>query len=247
MKQSKYLTGEQAKDKLDQAWEDVNLIGEESYDAPTLAVKAYIRSREQYPKQAIEWYNQIQGSGYRPVMVLNNRAYTYLLRKEYYKAADDLNAAAQLDPNCQAVLYNRAMLALYMRGNQKWNTVPATALDDIERAIQLGPVPPRLCRDAALLYITVARDDLARAPVWFDAPIVTSLHLRVREQRIERTFFHLRQAIANGQPADAILKDPRFWHTVNKLPAFAALRQVQTERIVPDLELRLIDPIDLPD
>ena len=149
-------------------------------------MKAYKYNHEQNPRKAIRCYEQLEGTGYFPVMVLNNRAYTNLQLKAFQKARLDLDQAAQLNPNCQTVFYNRAMLAFYEQMDSPTKSLfPQQALDDIERAIQLGPTTPVLYRDAALLYAQSLWQDRHRA-LCFDAPIVTAFHFRAREQRTER-------------------------------------------------------------
>ncbi len=134
LKQSKYQPGDN--DKLDQAWGDLK-PADETLDARTLAVKAYIESRRQNVPKAIELYNRIP-AGYRPIMVMNNRAYSYILRKNFSGARNDLDAAARLDPNCQAVFYNRAMLALNEGLRPPKPPISTQALDDIELRRPLG-------------------------------------------------------------------------------------------------------------
>jgi serine/threonine protein kinase/Flp pilus assembly protein TadD len=243
LKQSEYQLANH--DKLDQAWADLLPPGEGVLDAPALAVNAYIQSRKQNAQEAIARYNQIP-AGYQPVMVLNNRAYCYLLRKNYQEARNDLNKAAQLDPQCQAVFYNRAMLAYYERSGSPESLISSQALSDMEHAIRLGPVTPHLYRDAALLYDRASSDDLRRIPAALDAPIVSALHLQARQQRVATTLAYLRLAIASGEPPDSLLRSRRF-HTAEIASMLGELSQVRPQRVLSFVELRLINPVDLPD
>jgi tetratricopeptide (TPR) repeat protein len=248
LKQSKTLPENQAKDKLDQAWGDIRSTTDERLDAPQLATKAYQHNRGHNPDKAILCYDLLRQTAYYPVMVLNNRAYTYIQRKEFKKARIDLDQAAQLDPNCQAVFYNRAMLACYEQMDAPSNSsLPPQALDDIERAIQLGPPSPMLYRDAALLYAQSLWLDRSHALVSLDTPIVAAFHFRMRQQRSERALAYLRQAIAEGWPFASIAKNYYFQRALRSHPAFADLHQIQPRpATTPPIELRLIDPIDLP-
>jgi tetratricopeptide (TPR) repeat protein len=217
LKQSESLSSNN--DKLDRAWADLKPADDRIMDVPTLTVNAYIQCRKQNAREAIAKYNLLSASS-PSVLVLNNRAYCHLLRKNFRGARDDLEAAARCDPNCQAVFYNRALLAYNERLASSKLLLPSQALDDIDRAIHLGPQTAGLYRDAARLYDRAALDDLRRIPCALEAPIVTALHFRTREQRIARALSYSRQAITNGKPFD---------------------------RSLPTFELRLLDPIDLPD
>jgi hypothetical protein len=108
-------------------------------------------------------------------------------------------------------------------------------LDDIERAIQLGPPSHALYRDAALLYGRAA--DLRRTPVMLDAPIATALFLEARPRRIERALFYARESIVLGQyPRQFIL----FKNLVppSTLSELVGMKQL----ITPSTNPRLIEP-----
>jgi tetratricopeptide (TPR) repeat protein len=243
LKQSKYLSSENGlEDKLDQVWKDLK-PQEGPLDIPSLAVRAYVQSRSQAPDLAIRKYKKIERADYRPLMMRNNRAYCYIQLREHKKARTDLNFAAQLDPNCQAVFYNRAMLALSESHNQKIS-IPARALDDMERALWLGPVTPALTYDAASLYAEAALDERRLADAYWDAPLVTVLHLGTSQPWVERSRSYLRQAVADGQSvneADADL----FRDALGTFLDFGNLRKDQSHPTVPAMDLHLIEPIDL--
>ena len=198
MKQSKTLSDQKAKDKLEQAWGDFQPSDDQRMDAPTLAVRAYIDSREQHPREAIRRYEELANANYRPVSVLNNRALQLHAKKAIRQGEKRSGPGGEVDPNCQAVFYNRAMLAWYKRLDDGKSFLPSQAIDDIERALQLGPVVPGLYRDVALLYATASGDDLRHIPVSLEAPITTAFQMWTREQRMERALSYLRQASATA-------------------------------------------------
>jgi serine/threonine protein kinase len=201
--------------------------------------KAYLQARQQNTREALMIYAQLASSGPLSAAQLNNRAYccTQLAggpdsAKLLAQAEADLDAAAALTTDYQAIYYNRATIAL-RKGVASWQS-----LEDIERAVQLGPATPPLYRDAALLYGQAA--DLRRAPVLLDAPIATALFLEARPRRIERALYYARESIALGQPPRqfVLFKDllPR--------PVFRDLQRMQPGPATTSAELRLIDPAD---
>jgi tetratricopeptide (TPR) repeat protein len=225
LQQSKYLPHDKA--QFNSILEDLTSAEQGAVDACTLAVHAYVQLRNQEYDEAIKKYNVIYSSGYRPVMVLNNRAYAYINKVQWEKAQIDLDKAVQLDPHCQAVRYNRAQIAMQMRKKRKIPAIPPQALEDMEQALQSGPTTSALYRDAAILYAQAAKDD-------------------PRQAHFERALFFLRQAIAAGESAAQFNLSPALTDAL-KRPEFAALLQSQPPQASPSPELRLIDPVDLPE
>jgi tetratricopeptide (TPR) repeat protein len=225
LQQSKYLPPDQA--RFDQIRDDLTFTEEGAADVCTLAVHAYTQLRNQNYDAAIRKYNIIQRSGYRPVMVLNNRGFGYMAKGAWEKAQLDLDSALQVDPYCQAVRYNRALIAMQMRLQGNVPAIPPSALEDIEQALQLGPKTAALYRDAAVLYAQAAEDD-------------------PRYSHLERALSFLRQAIAAGEPP-AKFHLNRSLREALKYPEFAALLGSQPPQASSQEELRLIDPVELPD
>jgi serine/threonine protein kinase len=242
LKQSKFLLG--PSDKLDQACTDL-LPYSSRLDDQALAVYAYVASRRQKPTDAIRWYNNLEKVGYRPLMVRNNRAFNYLMAHKYAEASLDLQEAERLGSECQAVYYNRAMLELILWSERSRPLLSPQAIDDIERALTLGPATWALHRDAARLYASAARDVARGMPVSIDVPIVAALQMRSREPLIERAIAHLREAVAEGQTPTALTIDHYFQLDLRHHPSFIELTRIPRRSQVY-LELRLLDPIDLP-
>jgi serine/threonine protein kinase len=243
LKQSKRLPGNS--EKLDGACTDL-FPDSGSMDPPALAAAAYIASRRQKPREAILMYNQLEKSGYRPLMVRNNRAYNLILAKRFTEAAADLQAAQEIESDCQAVYYNRALLELFRRIADPRSTISPQALNDIVRAINLGPSTSTLYRDAARLHAAAAQDAARGVPVWLDVPLVTALQLRSRQQLIDQGRFYVEAAVAQGGTIASIQSDAYLHFLLTSAPAIDRLLSLQPGQAPSFVELRLIDPIDLP-
>lgn len=225
LQQSKYLPPDQV--SFDPILDDLTFTERGAADVRTLAVHAYTQLRNQKFDAAIKKYNLIHRAGYRPLMVLNNRAYGYFNTGRLREAQNDLDKAVQIDPHCQAVRYNRALVAMRMRGQGKIQTIPPQALEDMERALRLGQKTSDLYRDAAILYAQAAGDDL-------------------HHSHFERALSHLRQAIVAGEPPAKFDSFPSLAEAL-KHPEFELLLGGHPPRTTPQPDLRLLDPVDLPD
>ncbi|MGH7174345.1 MAG: protein kinase domain-containing protein [Gemmataceae bacterium] len=225
LQRSKYLPKDKA--RFEKILSDLTSTKQGAADPRTLEVHAYVQIRNQKYQQAIKLYNRIEKSGYRSVMVLNNRSYAYMSIFQWEKARIDLDRAVRLDPHCQAARYNRARIALRLRLQRKIQTLPSAALEDMEIALQLGPNTSALYRDAAVLYAQSANDDPHHA-------------------HFDRALCYLRQAIAAGEPPTQFNLSPSLTEAL-KRPEFAALIKAHSTQPSPQPELRLIDPVELPD
>jgi serine/threonine protein kinase/Flp pilus assembly protein TadD len=225
LQQSKYLPPDQ--EMFDRILDDLTFTERGAADVRTLAVHAYTQLRSQKYDAAIKKYNLIQRSGYRPLMVLNNRAFGFLSTGRLKEAQSDLDKAVRLDSHCQAVRYNRAWMAIQMRLLGKIKAISPQALEDMEQALQLGPQTSALYRDAAILYAQAAGDD-------------------PRHSQWERALAYLGQAITEGEPPEHFSLSQSLV-TVLKRPEFVTQLGSQPLQAAPQPDLRLIDPVDLPD
>ncbi len=225
LQQSKYHVPDPT--TFDNILEDLTFTERGATDPRTLAVHAYIDLRRQRQDEAITKYGQILQGGYRSVMVLNNRAYGYLRKGKLREAQTDLEEAMQIDPHPpQAVHYNRALIALRLRLQGKQN-IPPQALQDIEQALQSGPTTSALYGDAAILYALAASDDPDHS-------------------RFERALFCLHQAITAGETPARFHPFPFLREALTR-PGFVALPGSPLPQGSSQPDLRLIDPVDLPD
>lgn len=226
LQQSKYLTPDPL--LLDDVRDDLTRPQPGATDSRTLAVHAYIDLRKQRYEAAITKYNQVLQQGHRSVMVLNNRAYSYLCKGRVSEAQNDLHAAAKIEPHLpQAVLYNRALLAMRLYLQRKIQRIPPQALQDIEQALQGGAKTSALYRDAAMLYAQAAGND-------------------PRHAHFERALSHLQQALAAGEPAVHFKASPPLMEAI-KRPEFVALLGSPPPQASIQPNLQIIDPVDLPD
>lgn len=224
LQQSKYLPPDQV--RFDRILDDLTFTERGAADVCTLAVHAYVQLRNQEYDAAIKKYNLLHRSGYRSLMVLNNRAYGYFNRGRLQEAQNDLEKAMQLDRHCQAVRYNRALIALQMQFQRKLPAIPPQALEDIKEALRLGPKTSALYRDAAILYAQAAGND----PHHSDS---------------ERALSYLRQALAAGEPSGKFRSSPLLREALRH-PDFSDLLRSVPPQASPPPELRLLDPVDLP-
>jgi serine/threonine protein kinase len=225
LQQSKYLPPDQT--RFDRILEDLTFTERGAADVRTLAVHAYTDLRSQKYDAAIRKYNLIERAGYRPLMVLNNRAYGYFNLGRLKEAQKDLDKAVQIDPHCQAVRYNRALLAMQMRKQRKIQTILPQTLEDMEQALRCGPKTSTIYGDAAILYALAAGND-------------------PHHPRLERALSYLRQAITAGEPPEHFKLSPLLAEAL-KRPEFVALLDSHPSQAAPQPDLRLIDPVDLSD
>ena len=223
--QSKYLPPDQV--KFEQFLSDLTSTEQGAADPRTLAVHAYVQIRNQKCRQAIKLYDRMEKSGDRSVMLLNNRGYAYMIVSQWEKARIDLDRAVQLDPRCQAPRYNRARRDMQMRLQGKTKAIPPQALEDLKQALQLGPKTSALYRDAAILYAQDALDNSHRS-------------------HYERALSYLRQAIAAGEAPAKFAPFPSLREAL-KRPEFASLLASPPSQAFSQPDLRLIDPVELPD
>jgi serine/threonine protein kinase/Flp pilus assembly protein TadD len=225
LQQSKILPKERV--RFDLIWEDLVPMERGAADAQSLAVNAYFQLRKQNFDDAIAMYSNPVMSGYRPLMVLNNRAYAYMSTRRWQKAQLDLDKAVELAPKCQAVRYNRALVGLRMRLQRKIRSIPSSALDDIEQVLPSGSKNSSVYGDAAVLYAQAAQDEN-------------------RPEHLELALSYLRQAIAAGENPAQFEPFPVL-RAALKRPDFTPLLGNRPSERAPKAELRLLDPVDLPD
>lgn len=123
-----------------------------------LAAVGYCRSRMRYPLTAVGYYKQALAKGYETLAVQNNLGYAYLQLGERKEARLWLTRAIDQSPSTQAPFANRAFLELQdSLRNQKY--LPVQGIEDVERALQIGPDTGDLYCHAARLYALACRRD----------------------------------------------------------------------------------------
>jgi tetratricopeptide (TPR) repeat protein len=225
LQRSKILPADRA--DLEQVLSDLTSPEQGEADCQTLAVHAYAHLRRQQLEQAIKLYDRMEKLGDRSAMVLNNRAYACLGLGQWERARVDVADAVGASPHCQAAHYNRALILLHLRRQGKLKVIPPLALEDVEQVLGSGPRTSALYRDAALVYALAADDSSQLA-------------------HSERALFFLRQALLAGEEAAAFRSSPALTDALRR-PDFAALVSSPAHRASPQPDLRLVDPVQLPD
>jgi serine/threonine protein kinase len=235
------------RDQLNQLLEDLGEEEQGATPAPTLAVLAYAHLRKHELLEAILLLTKIRNADYRPVMVLNNRAYAYMLLRRLDEAKEDLDLAASGQSPAQAVFYNRAKLALLVNLQDAKRPISPQAFRDIQLAIEIGPVTAALYYDAAFLYSQAAWNEFQQAPICLEAPMATALSLRARQAKVQQAMNYLHKAIAAGQRVELDKQSSVFYRVLNSHPGYSALQNLKPQQPLPARELRLLDPVELPD
>jgi eukaryotic-like serine/threonine-protein kinase len=146
--------------------------------------------------------------GCESAAIWNNRACNALHRGTGRSAAvDHLTRAIKLDPRCQTAYHNRALL--HSQRDNKVSSAGASpgqlAIQDIERAIELGPVHAALMMDAALIHAQHSKE--AGTP--------------------ERVVQYLQRAIDLGADREKILQNLAFGEAVlARIAAYPAAARV---------------------
>ena len=235
------------KDRLDSILDDLILDSRGLTTPSNQAILGYVHIRRQNFCAAIDLYDQIIDTEYRPTMALNNRAFCCISLKRYKEAKEDLGRAEELDPNCQAVNYNRAKLAIAMRLQNKALLVTSHDLKCIEKAMQEGPRTTALFSDAALLYKFAAQDEYRRTPISLDAPIIPALHLLSRQTTLDRALFFQTRINPWGQSANLPYQTSGSTPQMGSLSASAKTRFPAPFLELTKREIRLLDPVELVD
>lgn len=114
--------------------------------------------------QAIDEYDRALVAGYHEAELFNNLGYCYshLGKPEYLRQARRfLNEAVALRPNMNAAYHNRAWLPLRQLPGPKGLDPEAISLavEDIRKALELGPVTGELLLDAGRILARATRED----------------------------------------------------------------------------------------
>ena len=131
------------RNKVSAADQDLGEADRQQSDGPTMALIGYCASRLKHHDVAIEWYDKATAAGFTSAGLYNDRGLGRMLLNKPEEARSDFDAALQLDPNLQAALYNRILLALKQRPAAA--PPPDSVLDDMQRAVEIGPNSQGLC------------------------------------------------------------------------------------------------------
>jgi eukaryotic-like serine/threonine-protein kinase len=214
--------------KLNRAQADFVEVNKLQADGPTLARIGYCSSRLRQHETAIRQYDEAEAAGFTSAGLYNDRGFSAWKTTDSEKPREDFDAALKADANLQAALYNRALFSLRGRECNPVNcpSVPETALEDMRRAVELGPEDRLLFEYAATIYAYAARDDLPR-----DA-----------KGRAAQSLIYLRQAYDCGTSVENLEDRPIFKEVLGAIPEFQALQRAPRKTVQRAHTLRLVDP-----
>ena len=192
------------RNKVEEADQDLGEAERQQADAPTMALIGYCASRLKHHDIAIEWYDEAAAAGFTPAGLYNNRGLGRMLLNKLEEARSDFDAALQLDPHLQAALYNRVLLALKQRSSAA--PLPDSVLDDMQRAVEIGPDSQGLCLSAAKLFAAAGQDRPSDP-----------------KNRAAQALFYLQKAVDCGLDPESIRKDGTLSTVLKPFPQFATL------------------------
>jgi tetratricopeptide (TPR) repeat protein len=159
---------------------DFGAADEQAPDGRAKAGYAYCLNRQGNLPGAILQYREALRANFENAAVWNNLAYSYLKRGEYESAQEAVARALQLDPRLQAAYHNRALALLPQAHRLRQRCLRAAAkptagdkltqaradligvlrhcLEDMHRALELGPPSAELYLDAARFHALLAQE-----------------------------------------------------------------------------------------
>ncbi len=185
------------------------------------AIKALIGCCESLSNQhdvALTLYDHAFKAGLVTPELLNNLGYSYERTNNYAKAQERLDHALRLNPDLWVARLNRAVLD-YRRALPLEQPL-ATALEDIERAVQIGPPCPQLHLEAARIYAYATQQ---------------------KPELLHAVFRQLARAIEQGQDPNELIRDDSF-SALRSLPEFERLTKATPREKTHDL-YRVLDPL----
>jgi tetratricopeptide (TPR) repeat protein len=182
---------------------------------------AYCLAWQGQHRVALAHYTRAVEAGFAPAAVWNDLGFSHLqLGPRHLKEAQQcFDQAVALAPDLQAAHYNRAVTAFSIALQGSDPPDPA-ALDDIGKALQLGPATTDLYYDAARVFTLAARHN---------------------RRWIERALHCLRLAIEHGQDVESVQND-RVFCELRKEPAFLDVVRPIRSSSAATKAIRLVDP-----
>lgn len=216
----------QAKAFFNSALLDLEEANRQQSDGATTALVGYCRSRLARHEESIASFSKAVQEGFKSADLYNDRGYGEMNLLKLPEARQDFDEALRIAPNLQAAHYNRAMLALKEREASAPAAIPESALDDMKRAVELGPEGRQLYLDAAHLYAVAAQDVLPADPGGRTAQALSYLH----------------KAYECGQDPRTIMEDKLFKAVLGAFPDFQSLKEAPLRPQLPDKNRGLTIP-----
>jgi tetratricopeptide (TPR) repeat protein len=181
------------------------------------ACLGYCYSLQKHYRPAVDAGKYALGLGYHEAEVYNNLGFALQQQAELKEAAHYLDEAVRRKPGLQQPHYNRALLALAQWPPESIISIEKS-INDIEKAIDNGPVTAQLCLDAARLYA-------ARLP-----------------QSKPKVVNYLRRALGKGLDSASLRREPRF-EALHADAEFRALSERPNHGPRAHLPTYVLDPV----
>ena len=214
--------------KLNRAQVDFVEANKLQADGPTLARIGYCSSRLQQHETAVKQYREAVAAGFTSAGLYNDRGFSAWKTNDLETPQEDFDAALKADADLPAALYNRASFAL--RGRECYpissHSISETAVEDMRRAVELGPEDRLLFEYAATIYAYAAQDGKPG-----DA-----------KARAAQSLIYLRKAYDCGASVERLEDRPVFKEVLGSFPEFQALQRAPRKTVQRAQTLRLVDP-----
>lgn len=212
--------------KVSAAEQDLIAAEHQQSDGSSMAFLGYCNSRIKQHDIAIEWYDEAVAAGFTSAGLYNDRGLDRMLLNKLEEARADFDTALQLDPNQQAALYNRVLLALRQRPKINPPPLPDAVLNDMQRAAEVGPGSQELYLIAAKAFSTAARQEGSSDP----------------KGRASQALLYLHKALDYGLDSESIRKDGTFSAVLKPFPEFATLLAAPQQPSGRMTTSRLVNP-----
>lgn len=227
-------------DRADELWhrDAARLAGDRDALAAIRASRSYCWGQLGDHRLALSLGRSALKEGHRSAALLNNLGMSALRLGESGEAVGYLNEALRRAPDCVPALFNRCQLPLRRKpsGGAKQPAVPAWALADVDRAIQLARTQPGM--ENAELYRLGAQLHALAALEAQSAGQANREGLAVRKTRD-----YLVAACEQGLQAEPQLHDPYFRAALGAWLTREQFEGRQVRPAVPSQSAYLLDPL----
>jgi tetratricopeptide (TPR) repeat protein len=210
----------QALGRFDSAFTDYASAYALTNDPLLQAAMGFCETKGNQHRDAIHCYQKAIAGGIRAAIVHNDLGFSLFRVGESREALDNLDIAISLDPELQAAFVNRATIEFNLAQAAK-NQLPLKALQDISRAIELGPPSIEIYLEAALICALAAQTDTAYVAKGLD---------------------FLKQAMRHGCDKKLIDANP-FFSDFRKSASYKSLSTVTTRSLASPKAERIVSPL----
>lgn len=144
--------------QFDLAILDYRKLENSQLDGNILACMAYCMSQLRLYHDALNCCELAISKGHETAAIHNNMGWCWLRLGNLERAETALNRAVQIDNRLQVAYHNRARVDRQTM-TQRSGYVPVKGIEDLRRAMELGPITTDLAFDAAYLCAFAAKSD----------------------------------------------------------------------------------------